>query len=58
MFFAQPERIAEYLRQANKNLSEKETLLHAHEKEVQKVRDEMTHTHRLYLDGEIEVAPI
>ena len=52
-FFAEPKRIAEHLKEANKNLSEKETLLIAHEREVQKVRDEMTRTHRLYLDGQI-----
>lgn len=52
-FFAQPERIVQHLKEANKNLSEKETLLIAHERETQKVRDEMTRTHRLYLDGEI-----
>lgn len=52
-FFAKPERIAEHLKEANKNLSEKETLLIAHERETQKVRDEMTRTHRLYLDGGI-----
>lgn len=52
-FFASPERIAEHLQSATKNLSEKETLLAAHEREIQKVRDDMTRTHRLYLDGEI-----
>ncbi|MDB6019605.1 MAG: Site-specific recombinase [Pedosphaera sp.] len=52
-FFAQPEKIAGHLKEANKNLSEKETLLASHEREVQKVRDEMTRTHRLYLDGQI-----
>jgi site-specific DNA recombinase len=52
-FFAKPERIAKHLQDANKNLSEKQTLLSAHEREIQKVRDEMTRTHRLYLDGEI-----
>ena len=52
-FFAHPERIAEHLQEANKNLSERETLLVAHEREIQKVRDEMTRTHRLYLEGQI-----
>jgi site-specific DNA recombinase len=52
-FFARPERIVQHLKEANVNLSEKETLLSAHEQETQKVRDEMTRTHRLYLDGEI-----
>ncbi|MEO7299219.1 MAG: recombinase family protein [Verrucomicrobiota bacterium] len=53
VFFAQPERIEEHLKNAVKNLSEKETLLATHEREVQKVRDEMTRTHRLYLDDQI-----
>jgi site-specific DNA recombinase len=52
-FFAQPERIAEHLQAATRNLSEKETLLAAHQREIAKVRDEMTRTHRLYLDGGI-----
>ena len=52
-FFANPQRIAQHLQSATKNLSDKETLLAAHEREIQKVRDDMTRTHRLYLDGEI-----
>ena len=52
-FFAEPERIAEHLKAADKNLSEKQTLLAAHEREIAKVREEMTRTHRLYLDGQI-----
>ena len=54
-FFGQPERIAEHIKSAGKNLSEKETLLAAHEREIQKVRDQMTRTHQLYLDGGITV---
>jgi len=54
-FFAQPERISHHLKQATKNLSEKETLLASHQREIQKVRDEMTRTHRLYLEGGITV---
>jgi site-specific DNA recombinase len=45
--------IAEHLKAADKNLSEKQTLLVAHEREIHKVREEMTCTHRLYLDGQI-----
>lgn len=52
-FFAEPEKIAAHLSDASKNLSEKQTLLAAHEKEIQKVRDEMSRTHRLFLDGGI-----
>ena len=51
-FFA-PERIATHLQEAGRNLAEKQTLLATHEREIQKVRDEMSRTHRLYLDGQI-----
>jgi site-specific DNA recombinase len=54
-FFAQPERISHHLRQATHNLAEKETLLATHQREIQKVRDEMTRTHKLYLEGGITV---
>lgn len=52
-FFGQSDPIAEQLQEADKNLAEKQTLLDAHQRELQKVRDEMTRTHRLYLDGGI-----
>jgi len=52
-YFASPERIARYLDRARQGLSEKEALLAAHRREIQKVRDEMARTHRLYLDGQI-----
>jgi site-specific DNA recombinase len=52
-FFARPQRIAEHLKAADKNLSEKQNLLSAHQHEIRKVREEMTRTHRLYLDGQI-----
>jgi len=53
VFFGQSERIAEHLRNADKNLAEKTILLQSHEREIQKVRDEMTRTHRLYVEGQI-----
>ena len=34
-------------------MTEKTALLDAHRREIQKVRDEMKQTHRLYLDGQI-----
>ena len=52
-FFNQPSRIAEHLQEANRNLVEKSALLDAHRKEVQKVRDEMARTHKLYLAEQI-----
>lgn len=45
--------MAVHLQKAHENLTEKETLLHINRNEAQKVRDEMTRTHRLYLEGEI-----
>ncbi len=52
-FFGQPERIAGHLQEADRNLAEKQALLDTHQRELQKVRDEMTRTHRLYLEGQI-----
>jgi site-specific DNA recombinase len=52
-FFARPESIAQHLKSATKNLSEKQTLLITHEREIQKVRDDMARMHRLYLDESI-----
>jgi site-specific DNA recombinase len=52
-FFADHKRISGHLLAANQNLSEKEALLAAHERKIQKIREEMAHTHRLYLDGGI-----
>ena len=52
-FFATPERIVAHLKAANQNLVEKEAMLATHQRELQKVRDDMTRTHRLYLDGGI-----
>ena len=41
------------MQEANQNLSEKQTLLVAHERKIAKVREDMAHTHRLFLDGSI-----
>ena len=53
VFFTQPERVSNHLQAADKNLTEKQALLDTHQRELQKVRDEMKQTHRLYLDGQI-----
>ena len=53
VFFGQPERIAEHLKNADQNLAEKSALLDAHTREIQKVRDEMTRTHKLYIQEQI-----
>jgi site-specific DNA recombinase len=52
-YFAAPERIAKHIADANQNLTQRQSLIEAHRNEIQKLRDEMTRTHRLYLDGQI-----
>ena len=52
-FFGQPERIASHLNEAGRNLTEKSSLLDAHQREIQKVRDEMVRTHRLFIQEQI-----
>ena len=52
-FFTEPTRIAGHLQSADHNLAEKSALLETHQREIQKVKDEMKQTHRLYLDGQI-----
>ena len=52
-FFGQPERIATHLKAANENLADKTALLEAHQRELQKVREEMKQTHRLFVEGHI-----
>ena len=52
-FFSAPEQVAANLQKAHRNLADKETLLHNLQNDIQRVRDEMTRTHRLFLDGEI-----
>jgi len=54
-FFAAPELIAKHLEEASHNLREKENLLHTHENDIQRVREEMNRTHRLYIEGGISV---
>jgi site-specific DNA recombinase len=52
-FFTDAEKIAVHMDRSNKTRSEKEQLLGAQERAIQKVRDEMADTHRLFLDGHI-----
>ena len=52
-FSTAPEKIAAHRVQANQTLSEKEQLLSTHERTIQKLREELTRTHRLYLDGHV-----
>jgi site-specific DNA recombinase len=53
VFFGQPERIASHLQEADRNLTEKSALLDSHQREIQKVRDEMKRTHQLYIQEQI-----
>ena len=53
IFFGQPKRIAEHLKNADQNLAEKSALLETHQREIQKVRDEMKRTHQLYIQEQI-----
>ncbi|MBI5767659.1 MAG: recombinase family protein [Verrucomicrobia bacterium] len=52
-YFDAPERIMAAFETARQNVADKESRLNSHRLEVQKVRDEMNRTHRLYLDGQI-----
>ena len=52
-FFSEPQRVAEHLKKAHEKIAEKQNLLTAHEKEIQKLKSEMIATHRLYQEGQI-----
>lgn len=52
-FFTSPENLATHAEEARRTLTEKADALAAHEREIAKVREEMTRTHRLYLDGHV-----
>ena len=53
--FGDHNRLAGHLLSAQRNLREKEELLDVQQSELQKVREEMAKTHRLYLDGHIPI---
>jgi site-specific DNA recombinase len=52
-FFLNTTNIAAQIEEANKSVNAKEERLALQTREIQKVRDEMNRTHRLYLDGQI-----
>jgi site-specific DNA recombinase len=52
-FFAKPERMNVYLSQAEQTVRDKEALIATHEQAIQKIREEMKQTHRLYVEGHI-----
>lgn len=53
VFFTDPTKIAGHLVQASQSLMQKQHLLDAQERSMQKLREEMTKTHRLFLDGHV-----
>ncbi len=53
LFFGQKERVNRHLEEAHRNLAEKSALLETHQREIQKVREEMRQTHQLYLQKQI-----
>jgi len=53
VFFGQHDRVNQHLEEVNRKLTEKSALLDAHQREIQKVRDEMRQTHQLYLKQQI-----
>jgi site-specific DNA recombinase len=52
-FILTPERIDRHLKTANEAVNEKEKLLSVQRKEIERIREEMAKTHRLYLAGQI-----
>ncbi len=52
-FFASPAKLASHAEEAKRNLTTKEQALAAHEREIARVREDMSRTHRLYLDGHV-----
>ncbi len=52
-FFANPERLATHIKAAHEKTAEKGRLLQTVQQQIQKVRDEMARTHRLFLDDAI-----
>ncbi|NOS71112.1 MAG: recombinase family protein [Verrucomicrobia bacterium] len=52
-YFSAQERIVTHIQNARLNLDAKEKLLQTHRNNIQKVRDDMARTHKLYLEGEI-----
>ena len=52
-FFADSKKLSKNLRQADQTLKDRQTMITSHERGIQKVRDEMQQTHRLYVEGHI-----
>ncbi len=52
-FFDDPAQLRMHLRQSEETLKQKEALIAVHQQSIQKIRDEMKQTHRLYVEGHI-----
>jgi site-specific DNA recombinase len=52
-FFLRPERVTGHLQAASENVTAKERLLEIQRNDIERVRDEMAKTHKLYLAGQI-----
>jgi len=52
-FFGQPQRISEHLRAADEELANKTALLQTHQREIQKIRDEIARMRQLYIEEHI-----
>lgn len=52
-FFADSKKLSANLIQAEQTLKDRQTLIASHQQSIQKVRDEMKQTHRLYVEGHI-----
>lgn len=53
VFFTDPTKIVRHLSHANDTLREREQLLATQQRAIQKLREEMNKTHRLFLDGHL-----
>jgi site-specific DNA recombinase len=53
VFFTDPTKIASHLTKATEGLAEKERLLDAQQRAVQRLKEDMAKTHRLFLDGHV-----
>ena len=54
--FSNKAKLAEQISATERNLADKEKMLTTHRQEIERVREEMAKTHRLYLDGHIVLA--
>jgi site-specific DNA recombinase len=52
-FFADSKKLSVNLVQAEQTLKDRQTMIASHQQNIQKVRDEMQQTHRLYVEGHI-----